>query len=729
MILTRNIFNCIAPLTFPGLFMQKLIAPILSLPLVLVPVIAPFAHAAEATASDEEGTEDARKTILVYGHRSDEAQTRAASNGAMGTKTLLDTPYSITLVDQTDIARRQVTSIGQVFQNDPSVYSSAPSGSVNWWGTQIRGLGVRNYYIDDVPLLLYWGGDFPLEPIESVSALKGLTGFMYGIGAPGGVIAYRTKRPTAEAMLTTEVGYRANSVFYAKADAGGPLTQDGRLGYRVNLAGEKGTAYNRAGVNRFVASLALDYAFSPDLKWYASATYEDSNLKHEPFQFYWDEYVGTKLPRPTYDYDKLHVANSFYKARTLATATGLDWSFAPGWAARLTYGYTSKRHHSNKMFVYMQNADGDYNGYAYNFAELDRNHFAQFLAQGNLETGSIRHEIVAGASYLATDSLFGFNDRNYYWGNDFDGSIYQDQPFRVTRALHFDTEGWPTKDRQRGVFLSDTVHFGEHVQAVIGARYTRYKLLDVDGNPSVDSSYRTSAVTPTFALIYKPAPHMSIYGSYAEAMEPGSRVSGEYVNVGEVLKPTRSRQYELGAKYEHEGLSMSLAGFRIERAATIDQIVNGARRLTQDGLTLYKGVEAVASYRFTPHLKLGLGVLRLDPSIRDVTAGNETLRGNTPGGASKWQLTGNAQYDVPAVPGLSVHGNVRYIGKAPTNDANSLVIPSYTVTNAGFQYETLVGDRKVTLMGNVNNLLNEKYWTQTNIGEGINGALGVRISW
>src|SRR5688572_7778058 len=81
MILTRNIFNCIAPLTFPGLFMQKLIAPILSLPLVLVPVIAPFAHAAEATASDEEGTEDARKTILVYGHRSDEAQTRAASNG------------------------------------------------------------------------------------------------------------------------------------------------------------------------------------------------------------------------------------------------------------------------------------------------------------------------------------------------------------------------------------------------------------------------------------------------------------------------------------------------------------------------------------------------------------------------------------------------------------------------------------------------------------------------
>lgn len=709
--------------------MQKLILPFLSVPLLLVSATGSSAYAAETESPEEETATDAKQTILVNGHLSDEDQARATSNGAMGTKTLLDTPYSLTLVDQEDITRRQVTSIGQVFQNDPSVYSSAPSGTINWWGTQIRGMGVRNYYIDDVPLLLYWGGDFPLEPIESVTALKGLTGFMYGLGAPGGVIAYRTKRPTAEPMLTTEIGYRTNSVFYAKVDAGGPLTEDGRLGYRVNLGGEKGTAYNRAGVNRFVASLALDYAFSADLKWYATATYEDSNLKHEPFQFYWNEYVGTKLPRPTYDYGKMNVANSFYRARTLATATGLDWSFAPNWSARLTYGYTSKLHHSNKMFAYMLNENGDYNGYAYNFAELDRNHFAQFMLQGDFTTGPIRHEIVAGASYLATDSYFGFNDRNYHWENDFNGTIYQKQPFRVTRPLDFSTDGLPTKDRQRGLFFSDTVHLGEHVQAIIGARYTRYKLLDVDGDPTIDSAYRTSAVTPTLALIYKPLPYITIYGSYVEAMEPGSRVGGEYANAGEVLKPTRSRQYEIGAKYEHEGVSMTLAGFRIERAAAIDQIVNGARRLTQDGLTLYKGIEAIASYRLTPDLKLGLGVLRLDPSIRDVSAGNEALRGHIPGSASKWQVTGNAQYEVAAVPGLSLHGNVRYVGKAPASDLNNLYIPSYTTANAGFQYETLVGGRKVTFMGNVNNLFNAKYWTQTNIGEGINGALGMRIAW
>jgi iron complex outermembrane receptor protein len=112
-----------------------------------------------------------------------------------------------------------------------------------------------------------------------------------------------------------------------------------------------------------------------------------------------------------------------------------------------------------------------------------------------------------------------------------------------------------------------------------------------------------------------------------------------------------------------------------------------------------------------------------------VSAGNEDLLGNVPEGAAKWQFTGNAEYAVPAIPGLSIHGNVRHTGKAPTSDSNNLYVPAYTTANAGFQFDTLVGGRKVTFTGNVNNLFNAKYWTQTNIGEGINAAMSVRLAW
>jgi iron complex outermembrane receptor protein len=683
------------------------------------------AFAADAIAPSE--TEEERDAIIVTGLRQQDGQNAVAGNGALGDKPLLDTPFSITVVDAEDIAKRQAATIGQIFINDPSVFSFATAGTTNWWGTQIRGLGVRNYYVDDVQLMLYWGGDLPLESIETVEALKGLTGFMYGFGAPGGTISYRTKRPTATPLLSTEIGYRNDSNVYGRIDAGGPLAQDGRLGYRLNVAGEKGETYNTARNNRWLASLALEYEVTPDLKWYATGMYEESKLKGEPFHVYWWAYEDTDLPKVTYDYSKLNIDNSFYEAHTLTTATGLDWTFAPKWSAKLTYGYTSKLHHSNKTFIDLLNRAGDYSGHVYNFAELDRNHFAQAMIQGEIDTGPIRHEIVAGASFMANDSYFGLND--YYYGDDFAGNIYRDQPFRITRDIAFGTDGSPFKERQRALFASDTLHWGEHVQAILGARYTRYKSLDLDGDPTVDSSYRASPVTPTIALILKPVPWASIYGSYVESLEPGGRVPGEYQNAGDILKATVSKQHEIGIKYEHGRLSLTTAAFRIERALQIDRITNGLRFLTQDGKAIYKGVEAIVSYRVTEDLRIGGGAIHLDPSIREVSPENADLIGNVPAEAARWQLVANADLYVAAIPGLSLHGNVRRFGKAPTDDFNGLYIPAYTLANAGFQYDTRIGDRRVTLTGNINNLFGEKYWGLQNFGEDRNASVSIKVYW
>lgn len=617
-------------------------------------------------------------------------------------------------------------TVGQIFINDPSIVSPSSAGTVNWWGTQIRGMGVRNYYIDGVPLLLYWGGDYPLEAVQSVEALKGLTGFMYGFGTPGGVISYRSKRPTADTMLAAGLTYRNPGVVHAQLDSGGPLTGDGRLRYRANVAGEQGTAYNGAGVNRWLAALALDYDLTPSLRWHARGTYEYSKLEHEPFQLYWQRLEGTRLPQPTYDYDNLNVANSFYRTRMFSSATGLDWSFAENWSAKLDYGYARKLHHSNKMFAYVTSEAGDYAGYVFNFAELDQSHFAQLMVQGEFATGPIRHEIVAGLSYQGNWADYGLGNR---WSNDFNGNLYRPQPFRTSGPIDFGTEGGPYEDHQYAGFVSDTLHLGSHVQAIAGVRYTRFRIPDVDSDPAADSSYRTSAATPTFALIYKPAAYASFYGSYAESLEGGGRVGGEYANFGEVLKPTLSRQYEIGAKYEHEALSFAAAAFRVERAAQIDQLIDDQRYLTQGGLTLYKGFEASFRYRAAANFRLGAGMLHLNPRIRKVSEGSEALLGNIAAQAARWQWLANAEYDVPGVSGLSLHGNVRHFGRAPTDDTNRIFVPGRTVANIGFQYATAIAGQQLVFTGNLNNLWNEKYWTVSGVGEARNGSLGVSFRW
>jgi iron complex outermembrane receptor protein len=695
--------------------------------LVAASTLAAIVHGSQALAEEPVRLAAASSDIIVTGLKDDEGQAKVADSGALGAKSLLDTPFSMTVVDAEEISKRQATTIAQIFINDPSVFSYASAGTTNWWGTQIRGLGVRNYYIDDVQLMLYWGGDFPLESIESVTALKGLTGFMYGFGAPGGLISYKTKRPTEQPLLTTEIGWRGQTAVNGHVDAGGPLTQDGRLGYRINIAGEKGTAYNDAGINRLFGSLALEYAVTPDLDWYATASLEESKLKREPFHIYWDMYEDAALPKVTYDYDKVNIRNSFYKSRTLATATGLDWRFADGWSAKVTYGYNSKRHYANKMFVYMLDQSGDYEGNAYNFGWLDKTHFAQAMLQGEFETGPVRHAIVGGASYILTKA---YRSTQFDWDEGaFQGNIYQNQDFLVTKDISFALADGPDREQQRALFLSDTLYVGDHLQAIVGGRYTRYKATPGLGQ----ERYKTSAFTPTFALIVKPAPYATIYGSYVESLEPGSRVGGEYANFGELLKATISKQYEVGVKYEHQGLSLTAAAFRIERANTMDQFIDGARYLTQDGLSLYKGIEATASYRVSEDLRLGLGAIYLDPRLSKLSPdedGNPSpLEGNIPAEASKWQVTSDFDYYVSAVPGLSLHGNVRYFGKGPLSDFNTLYIPDRVIASAGFQYETKIGGQKVAFTGNLNNLFNKKYWSYQVFGEGINGSLSVKLFW
>jgi iron complex outermembrane receptor protein len=56
-------------------------------------------------------------------------------------------------------------------------------------------------------------------------------------------------------------------------------------------------------------------------------------------------------------------------------------------------------------------------------------------------------------------------------------------------------------------------------------------------------------------------------------------------------------------------------------------------------------------------------------------------------------------------------------------------VDRYTVVSGSFQYRTPNVGRQVAFTGNVNNVLNARYWTPTNVGEAINGALSASVSW
>lgn len=704
----------------------------LSLSLALL-LSSPLAAMAQQATDPAEGSPDPAVTldaVEVKGERLGLNLNLDASSGALGTKRLLDTPFSVTVVEQEDIERRSATTLGQVFINDPSVYAAEPSATTAWWGTQIRGIGVTNHYVDGVPMLMEWGGEYPLEAVESVQALKGLGGFMYGFGAPGGIISYRTKRPTAAPLFSTTLGWRNDSAFSLHVDASDHLGGADSLGYRLNVAKEGGDAYNGAGTDRTLIALAVDQPIGDRVLWHAEVLREDNKLKHEPLYFYWDTYAGDRLPTPTYDYENVRVRNSYYKAVTTNVTTGLEWRINERWNLDVTVGGSRREHYSNKMFANLLNEAGDYDGSVYNFAGVMRNTVAQVLVTGQVQTGAIGHDLVLGAATQRTWDQWG-ND--WYWSNDFSGNLYQRLDFLSTHVPDFSLAPVSADERQMAVFASDTVRFGDHWQAILGARYVDYEQRDLDGDATADSRYHTTALTPTVAVIYKPVDAVSIYGSYVESLESGGRVGFDseppYANAGEVLDATTSKQYEVGAKYQTGRLGFTAAAFRVERSATIDQWRGEERYLVQDGLTLYRGFEAIASVGVTDRLDIGVGGLWMDASLEDLSPENAALVGNRPAGSSRRQYVANIKYRPAALQGLSLHGNVRYSGDQYYEDANRVLIPGRTVANAGVEYRTTIGGRSATLTANVNNLFNRRYWNLDMLGEARNASLDLRIDW
>ncbi|MDR0237024.1 TonB-dependent siderophore receptor [Acinetobacter sp.] len=675
--------------------------------------------------------------ISVTAQQESDPLKQHIESGALGDKSILDTPFSMTVVDSEEITKRGAKSIGQIFANDASVYTPTNSATTDWWGTQIRGLGVRNYYADDYPVLLYWGGDFPLEAADSVVALKGLTGFMYGFGSPGGAISYKLKRPKALPETVIDVGYRDKSLFSAFLDTSNKLDM-ADLNYRLVIGGEKGEAYNASEANRFVTSLALDKKFNDQFSWEANFVYEKNKLKDEPIQFYLNGYDVKssfgKLPKVTYDYDNYNVNNSYYDTDTFVAAAALKWAFNDDWNAKYQFGYTRKIHKSNKTFANLLNKDGDYEGSLYNFAGALENYFNQIMVNGVFHTGKIQHDVVMGGGVLKTnerwsDFVYGDSDKNGDGIPDGDGSftgnIYQKQNYRITRIPDFTLNPQNGGETQTYGFLSDTLNFNDQWQAILGARYTYYDL---------EKTYNTKEVTPTFAVIYKPLADTTIYASYVEGLEAGSRVAEPYANAGEILNATVSKQYEAGFKYDLNNLSITSALFQIERVEAIDSIRNGLKYLKQDGLTTYKGLEFSGKYKPTDDWKLGLSLIYLDASIDKVSDENKAIEGNTPSYAAKWQAVTNVEYTLPTIDGLSLHANVRYNGSSFITNINDMKVPAYTLVNAGLSYKFKLNNHDAMINGNINNLFNKKYWAAGgwgagNMGEAINGSLTLNVKW
>ena len=524
---------------------------------------------------------------------------RPVSNGALGAKSQLDTPFSTTVVGGEDLTDRQVKKLGEVFSLDAS--ASDNSNAYNSWASYLTVRGMQldwqnGYRIDGLPFVGY-GMTMPYDHFEQIELLKGLSGFMYGFVTPGGVVNYVTKKPTATPVRQIDVGIFSDNVWSEHIDLGGRAGEDQRFGYRINYTHEDGKLFSGTQIKRDSFSLALDAKLTQDLTWSFNSIYQDRRTTAQSPSFYTGSYVSGSLPSPISGARKDLAGGDQHLGTTLQLyTTGLQYQLNPDWSLSADYSYSAVTRSRNEGTYYLTNSSGAYTEARYDGAQGHRYTQLQAMLQGRFRTGPFSHQLVLGAA--------GNKQLNDYSANDVFTTLAGGNINNANNNMYYSTTGFRlyrnSDISQQSAFVSDTMQLSERWSILGGLRYTNYEQNSYNTAGATTSVYRKNVTTPTVALMYKPEPNTTLYGSYVESLEPGSLVGVTYANSGAQLKPLTSKQYEVGAKTDQSKWSATAAVFRIERGA---EYANASNVLVQDGLSIFQGLELGAA--LSPSASMG----------------------------------------------------------------------------------------------------------------------------
>ncbi|MTV39891.1 TonB-dependent siderophore receptor [Duganella radicis] len=644
----------------------------------------------------------------------------SVSSGALGRKSELDTPFSTKAVSSEEIEDRLATSISEVLKYDASVTAISPPISTHPATIQMRGLrldDLNGYKVNGLANINR-GTEMPLEMFESVEALKGLTGYMYGFGSPGGIVNYVSKRPTTSQSFSAAMGYQEGGAIKEHIDTGGRLGEEGGFGYRLNLLHEDGDLKQESGsIKRNAAGLNLEWRVTQDLALTYDAIYQRRRSVGGTDVVIAPAY---KIPKPIDGDSKLNSIGAGSDVEYTLATTGIEYRIAPQWVANASYRTSDSTRVYKKDQYYITSNAGDYKDRV--TSELHGYHFDQVQAtiNGSFDSNEIvfgvmsqnlvsTSSVVTPKAYLGTGNLYAPTIINV-WGTNYSGGIYRDET-----------------TRQDAVFASDTLKLGNNWSVVGGLRYTQFVDNAFSTKGALTAQYTANKTTPTVALMYKPAADTTLYASYVEALEQAANAPTSTVNANQTFAPIKSKQSEFGVKTERSWWNATASLFRIERGA---QYTNAANVYVLDGQTKYQGLEFNTVVQAAKNVSIEGGIMLLDATLEDAAPG---YSGKRAVGAPRRQASVQATWR-EVLPGLALHVGSQYLGELPMDAANVNTLPAYTLFDAGFNYRHRYFGKMISVRANISNIANRRYWTYyqenyLNIGAPRTASVNVRVDF
>lgn len=631
--------------------------------------------------------------------------------GFLGDKDFMETPFSTITYTDKYIADQQAKDIQEVIsKTDPTVFTSGIAGEA-LESYSIRGLpsDVGDVTVNGLAGMAGYYRSSP-EMFERVEVLKGPSALLNGMppkGSAGGAVNLVTKRAGDEPLTRLTGTYMSDSHFGGHIDLGRRFGENKQFGIRFNGVYRDGdTALNDQKKKVSQAALGLDWRgdrvrVSADL--YQSTERGDGLTRGITLA------PGLPVPNPPKPEVSWNPPWTFFDLTEKGAMLRGEFDLTDQLTAYAAAG-TSKSEIDTIMGVpQVFNQAGDFRINYSGVSDRMERKSAEVGIKGKARTGSVGHQFALNATYYNEDYLLrGFrnvlpqdwvtNIYNPVWGPE------AERPSNIPALTKTDT-------RLTSFGMADTLSFAEdRVQLTLGVRRQQVVNDSFNGTTGarMGQRYKESATTPAAAILVKATDQISVYANYIEGLSQGAIAPNTAENAGEVFAPYKTKQKEVGIKFDLGEFAHTVSLYEIKRPSSYTDPVTNV--FSFGGEQRNRGVEWGFFGSPMNGVRLMGGIAYSDAEVmKAAVAANE---GKQATGLPKWQAKLGTEWDVPTMQGLTLTANATWADKQYLSADNSLSIPGRTVFDVGARYATKVSGRPLTLRASVTNLTNKAYWAK-----------------
>ncbi|MEN2432440.1 TonB-dependent siderophore receptor [Comamonas sp. F1-6] len=627
--------------------------------------------------------------------------------GLLGDKDFMETPFNTISYTEKFTQDRQAQTITDVISaTDPTVFSNgvAASWSENY---SIRGFSSSS---SDMTL----GGLYGMAPyyrttpemFERIEVLKGPSALLNGMppgGSVGGSVNLVPKRAASDPITRLTTTYMSDSQFGGHIDLGRRFGADKQFGIRFNgvYRGGEG-AVNQQDKKSRLASLGLDWRGD---RARISADFYSSDDRVNGVTRGISLAPGVAIPRPPKPETLLNPNWSHVHNQDKAAMVRGEFDVSDQVMAYAAFGVSKTDYEYNgAMSAQVLNAAGDFKTAMGQLAFEQKKRSAEIGLKGRLQTGAIKHQWALNATHYAhKQDDYG---RRSVPGADWTTNLYNpvwgpEAPFVAPHISH-------TEVRLSSYGLADTMSFAEdRVQLTLGMRRQQV----VSDAFSITTGARTSrydqsATSPAAALLFRATEHVAAYANYIEGLSQGATAPMTAANAGEVFAPYKTKQKEVGVKLDLGEFAHTLSLFEITRPSSYTDPVTNI--FSFGGEQRNRGIEWGFWGSPLRGVRLMGGIAYTTPKLTQTAGG--VNQGKVATGVPKLQGKLGAEWDVPAIAGLTVTGNATAVSKQYISADNSLWAAGRVTYDLGARYATKVAGNPVTFRATVLNVSNKAYW-------------------